>query len=404
MINFFKSISILLNTSKNKYILLKTKKKNLNEVLNYISADDIFSNKNIPSFKNSAMDGYAIKFNDKYNKFEKPVFFNIIKTIQAGDFFEKKITYGNEALEIMTGARLPANFNTVIKYEDVLNKNKIGFVINKPFKKFENVKLIGEDIKIGEKIISQGKLINISDVTVLSTIGIKKINIFNYPDIFLINTGNEISDQNDSSNYISISNTSKAYIFSFLKNLNINIKNSQTIKDNFKHFINNIKKIWLINNISIFITTGAVSKGQSDFIPSILKLIGIDILFHSINIKPGKPILFGKFKNFVFFFCLPGNPISTMIGIRFFFHTFLMLILGQNLEEPVISNMQNNIKNKKDTFFKSVSYFENNNLINIISDNQESFKVKPLLKTNSFVFIKKNGNKKYIYFNYKTLI
>ncbi|HIH2762173.1 MAG TPA: molybdopterin-binding protein [Candidatus Azoamicus sp.] len=216
--------------------------------------------------------------------------------------FLKKNINNNEAVEIITGARLQSKLNTVIKYEDILKSDNKIFFINKMLKKFENVKLVGDDIKIGDKIICQGKLLNTSDVSVLATINIKKIKIFKYPNIYLINTGNEISDKNVKSESISIANTSKAYISSFLKNFNINIKQTQIIKDEFKIFISNIKMIWNINELNIFITTGAVSKGKSDFIPLILKLLGIKIIFHCVSIKPGKPILFGKFKHFIFFF------------------------------------------------------------------------------------------------------
>ncbi|HIH2763418.1 MAG TPA: molybdopterin-binding protein [Candidatus Azoamicus sp.] len=374
MINFFKAISILLNNSEKKYTWLKKKKINVDTSLNTISSNSIFSNKNIPFFKNSAMDGYAINIKYIQKKIKPFLFFKVIKKIHAGDFFEKRNFFDYEAVEIMTGARIPSGLNTVIKYEDIFKIKKNGFFINKPFKKFENVKLIGDDIKIGDKIIGKGKLINISDITALSTISKKKIKIFVYPNIYLINTGNEIDEEKFKSNLISIPISSNAYILSFLKNLNIKIKKIETVKDSFKIFINNIKKIWLINEISIIITTGAVSKGKSDFIPKILRFLGIEILFHSVNIKPGKPILFAKFKKFIFFFCLPGNPISTIIGVRFFLYTFLTTLLGQNIEEPIKLNIKNNIIYKKDIFLKSFSYFENNNIINLISDQQESFK------------------------------
>ncbi|HIH2762476.1 MAG TPA: molybdopterin-binding protein [Candidatus Azoamicus sp. MARI] len=402
MINFFKAMSILLNNSKNKYKFLKEKYICTEKSINNISSINIFSNKNIPSFKNSAMDGYAININYLNNKIEQLYFFKIIKKIHAGDFFEKKNMYSNDAVEIMTGARIPSNLNAVIKYEDVLKNNDINFFTTKIVKHFENIKLIGDDIKIGDKIIGKGKILNMSDITALSTIEKKKIKIFKNPNIYLINTGNELSDKINESNLMSISNSSRAYIISFLKNLNINLKNLQTIKDDVKKFIDHIKIIWSLNYLSIFITTGAVSKGKSDFIPLILKFLGIKILFHSVNIKPGKPLLFGNFKNFIFFFCLPGNPISTIVGTRFFLYPFIMLLLGQNLEEPIKLDIYNEINNKKDSFLKSFSYFKDNKLINLILNNQESFKVKPMLKANSFTFIKKNENKRYIYFNYTT--
>lgn len=396
MINFFKAISIILNTTKNKHIFLKKKNISIKNALNKVSDSNIFSYKNTPFFKNSAMDGYTIKNNDiKKINIKKEIFFKIVEKIKAGDFAEKKVN-DLEAIEIMTGARLPSDFNIVIKYEDTLKKNN-GFVLNKNIKKFENVKLIGEDIKIGDKIINNGKIISAEEIMVLASIGINFINVYKNPNIFLANTGNEIVEKNKKK-LTSIPNSSKYYILSLLKFLKINANNIKSIEDNKKKFINFIKKIWYINELSIFLTTGAVSKGKYDFIPKLLKNIGVKIHFHGVNIKPGKPILFSQFKNFIYFFCLPGNPISTFIGFRFFFLTLLRNITGQNLEEPIlIKSKKKNLQ--KDTFLKSYSLFSKGNIKNKILKEQESFKVKPLLKANSFTFIKKQKKNQYIYLN-----
>lgn len=301
MINFFNALSIILNHVEKKNNLLKNKYVILTNSINNISSKIIFSKKNIPYFRSSAMDGYAVNIETEEKEIKSKLSFKITEKVYAGSFFEKKKILKNEAIEIMTGARVPSKFNTVIKYEDTF-KNETEIIVNKDLKISENIKLIGDDIKIGDKIIGKGTLIGISELTVLATIGIKYVNIFKYPDVYLINTGNEILDDLNKSEITSIQNSSKFYIVSFLKSINIKIKKIDIIKDQIKTFINKIKKIWAINNISIFLTTGAVSKGKTDFIPLILKLLGIKIIFHSVNIKPGKPILFGKFKNFVFFF------------------------------------------------------------------------------------------------------
>lgn len=396
MINFFKAISIILNESKNKHTYLKYKKISIKKSFKMISKDTIFSYKNIPFFKNSAMDGYAINISDINDNITRPIFFKITEKISAGDFIEKDIKK-MEAIEIMTGARLPSKLDLVIKYEDTVKHHKNGFFITKTFNKFDNVKLIGEDFKIGDKVINNGKLIDIFEIMALSTIGKNNINVYKNPKFFLINTGNEITDKNTTITPTSIYNSSASYILSFLNSLNIQASYLGSIKDEIKQFINKIKIIWMIKEVCIFLTTGAVSKGKSDFIPFLLKSLGIKIHFHKVNIKPGKPILFAQFKHFIYFFCLPGNPVSTIIGVRFFVYNLLMNITGQNMEEPIIIDSKITTKFKKDTFLKTYSLFDNGILKNITLTDQESFKIKSLLKSNSFTFIKKNDNKKYIY-------
>ena len=111
MINYIEALSIILNVSQKKIKFLKNKKKFLINALGHISFNTIYSNKNIPHFNNSAMDGYAI-FSKTSNNLSE---FNVINKIKAGDFLELKNLNKTDAVEITTGSRLPSNFNIIIK-------------------------------------------------------------------------------------------------------------------------------------------------------------------------------------------------------------------------------------------------------------------------------------------------
>lgn len=388
MINFFKAIEIILNNIKKYHKNIEITKKNINKAENDISSDKIIAKINIPSFKNSAMDGFAINYKQYNNKKKK--IFKIISSIKAGEKVIKKNK--KYAIKIMTGAKIPKNFDTVIKIEDV-KKYKNLILINKKIKKNENIKNIGEDIKKKELILYNGNNINSNSISILSSLGIKKINIVKKPLFFLISTGNEIANkkQNFNKNFL-IYNSSASYIKNFFKSINTKIKYLGSIKDKEFIFINKIKKITNLKYFATFITTGAVSKGDHDFIPKTLKKLGIKILFHNVNIKPGKPILFAKYKKHIFFFCLPGNPISSIIGIRFFVYQFINYFIKQKIEEPLEAILINkiNIKIKKLTFLKGYSFTKNAKIFVKILKEQESFKIKPLLISNCFILLKKN--------------
>lgn len=150
--------------------------------------------------------------------------------------------------------------------------------------------------------------------------------------------------------------------------------------------------------MSIFLTIGAVSTGILDFIPKSLKLIGAKIFFHKVKIKPGKPILFGKINNYLYIFCLPGNPISSVVGIRFFVYPFLRFILGLSFEEPikakVVLSLDYNINFtiKKNLFLKGFYYYKDSIIYVRILNEQESFKVNNMLMSNCFIFLKNYNN------------
>ena len=150
-----------------------------------ISAQEIFATSFLPKFNNSAMDGYAIIYEDKNNKLK------IIDTIFAGDnnniLLEK-----NSCIKIMTGAKIPENTTAIIPKEDIqeLNDNKIKILGN--VKEFQHIRYIGEDIKQNELLINIGDDINFSKITLLASQGISHIKVYQKPKVVVFASGEEL--------------------------------------------------------------------------------------------------------------------------------------------------------------------------------------------------------------------
>lgn len=406
MISYFDALFKIFN-SLNKHILyLQSNKKNLVNTLNNIAFEKIIATHDLPLFKNSAMDGYCVHSKQTEGYSNKN--FKITGSLNAG----KNITYKKQdssvVFEIMTGARIPSSFDAVIKLEDVHIRQQSFIIINKKVKKNENIRKPGEDFKKNNIILKKGDVLNPGTITCLSAFGIKKINVVKDPNVFLLSTGNEIASKKYKTREPHlINNSTYAYITSFFKSISsLKVKYLGIIKDDVNLFLNNLKVILSVKYYTLFITTGAVSKGTHDFIPLILRKLGIRILVHYVNIKPGKPILIAKYKKHMYFFCLPGNPISSIIGLRFFIFPFLNYFYNQKMELPILAklNKKIKIKIKKDTFLKGFYNFKNSIILVEILKNQESFKIKPLLYSNCFIFIKNDAiiqsNKRVnIYFN-----
>ncbi len=390
MKDYFNALFVIFN-SLNKFY--KSEKIRLSNSIGNISARTFFSHKNIPIFYNSAMDGYAIRHYDTLNNLPKT--FIVLDTLIAGENLEYNNLDGNFVIEIMTGARLPFAFDSVIKFEDVIYKNsrKFEIIINRVVKLGENVRKIGEDFGSNDFILGKGDVISSSHIMSLSVFNFNCIHVLEKPKVYLLCTGDEIIESsNESSDYKKsfVVNSTSSYIINFFKKLDVKVIYLGLIKDNSKSFLNKLKFLFLTKKRSLVITTGAVSKGRLDFIPSALKFMGANVLFHGVKIKPGKPILFAKFLSRIYFFCLPGNPVSSVIGLRFFIYPFLRYLMGQSFEKPLKARLVSNyiFYRKVNVFLKAYSFFYNSILYVKIIESQESFKIRSILKSNSFVFLK----------------
>ena len=414
MNNYFNALNVLFDSYNKTNINNSTELIPLLNSLNRIVSKDIIATNNIPLFNNAAMDGYAINMQNLITINNKNVFF-IIDTIVAGEYSEFDKLDNTFIIEIMTGARLPSVFNSVIKYEDIYIKkiNKTTLIINRCIKLSENIRLIGEDFILTDIIINKGDVISPSHLLILSSFGIKSLDVVTNPKIYLLCTGNELIDSttNNLSNKNSlIYDTTSVYIINFFKLLGIDVCFLGSVNDSINIFLNKLNPILNTNFNSLIISTGAVSKGVSDFIPKALSEIGVKLLFHGVKIKPGKPILCGKYKKNNYFFGLPGNPISSIIGIRFFIYPFLRHMLGLQQEKPKKASLisdYNSVRNA-DSFLKTYSFIKNGNFYTKILSSQESFKIGSMIESNSFAFIKKNettykNDLIHIFFNNPTL-
>lgn len=395
MINYFLALNILFNSIDKSDLQIKLESISSLNALNMINAFDLLSFTWNPFFNNAAMDGYAFNiFKIKYNFNDINNKFFVIDVLKAGDLNNSYNFDGDYIIEIMTGSRLPANFNSVIKIEEFTldYNNPFELILKRYLSLHENIRLRGEDFGFGEFIIKKGQIISCSDIMAASTFGISEIAVLKTIKVFLICTGSEIIDSfNVDIDKVGVKNSIAYYFISFFKNIGVDLVYLGISCDIKNFFKKKIYDILSCDEKHIIITTGAVSKGKADFIPSFLVELGANIFFHGVAIKPGKPILFAKY-GFNYFFCLPGNPISSVIGLRFFIYPFFQYLNGFFLDKPLKAVLENDyfFNNKYDLFLKAFTYFYNSIFYVKIIKDQESFKIKSFVKSNSFVFLKMN--------------
>ena len=390
MLNYKQSISIL---NKNK-ILIKNEKILSEMSLGRVCSENIYSKVNYPSANNSAFDGFAIRSSDtNETSRRKEIKFKVLKVLAAGD--KPKVKYKKfSCIEIMTGAVIPKPFDTIIPVESakiIKSKKNRFLLISKKIKKKMHIRFIGSDFMKKQLIISKGEIISPSHILAFKTLGIKNILVKKKPNILFFSTGNEISEKIDIANWM-VRNSNTYYLRSLSKNFLFNYYEGGLVKDNNEKKFYKILKKKLKSNFDIIITSGAVSAGKFDFIPKVIKKFKTKAYFKGVTIRPGKPILFAKFKsNNKSFFGFPGNPISSAACFRFFLYPYLLKILEAKREKPFRAVLKNSFVKKKNftRFIKAkLTLNKKNNLEVEILKGQESFKINPFVKSNVWVVLK----------------
>lgn len=268
------------------------------------AGENILAKYNVPSFERSPYDGYAFRSDDTENT---PVTLKIIKEFKAGDFADVKINSG-EAVKILTGAMLPEGADAVVKYEDTKFSDS-EVTIYKNFKSKENVIQIGEELKAGNLIISNGEIIDSGKAGLLASQNISLISVYRKPLIGIISTGNEIQDLGSELSAGKIYNTNRYTLETALKFSGFIPKFISVTRDNENEIADLIMQN--LDSFDALILTGGVSVGDYDKIPESLKRINAKIIVRDVALKPGGKCVYA-IKNEKLICCLSGNPASAL--------------------------------------------------------------------------------------------
>ncbi|GMO31367.1 MAG: molybdopterin molybdotransferase MoeA [Termitinemataceae bacterium] len=308
--------------------LTKTALFKIKEALNKVSAKDIFAEIDIPPFDRSPLDGFALRSNDTIDaSVENQIRLNVTGKIFSGDVFSGDVAKGC-AVRIMTGAAIPKTCDCVIRQEDVeYNENDHTVIIKQKMAHNENYIFKGEDIKCGTKIFAQGTVLKSAHLAVLASLGIKNIECYRPPRIGILSTGSELLKAGDKLSGGKIYGSNDTLLFLRLKELGFDSTIMDTSADDPDLVAGQLKSI--IENIDIFISTGAVSVGEKDIFHDVFKILNVKKLFWGLNMRPGGATLCGIYRN-VPLFCLSGNPFAAFIGFELIVRPALAKIACRN--------------------------------------------------------------------------
>jgi molybdopterin molybdotransferase len=300
----------------------------LKKAANRLLREDISAPINVPSFRNSSMDGYAFRSHD--NSCNE---LTIIGTSWAGRPFVEQLNQG-ECIRIFTGAYVPDSCDCVVMQENISRAKDI-IKIQTPTKPNENVRNVGDDIKQHQTLLTAGHLLKTADIGLLASCGVAEVNVYKKINVGFFSTGDELASIGTQLSLGQIFDSNRYTLHAMLEESGVAPIDLGVIPDEPKA----VEKA-LINaasNCDVVITTGGVSVGEADFITDVVEKIGTIALW-KIAIKPGKPLAFGSI-NDAAFFGLPGNPVSVMVTFQQVVLPALHKMMGtKNPPKPVTLN------------------------------------------------------------------
>lgn len=279
----------------------------IDDSIGRVLSQDVTCVKNLPSFNNSAMDGFAIKASDAGKRLK------VIKTILAGENSEACLSEG-ECYKIMTGAKVPDDADTIIPIENVIDYEDDQVTIKKDVVKNASLRFKGEEKALDDLLVGKGEVITSGMVAVLASQGITMLEVYKKIKIAVVSTGNELKEPWQQASEDEIYNCNSYAIISLLKEKGFEATYTGVIPD---LLAESIAYVGELKNYDLIITTGGISMGDADFMAEAFQKNGLEIAFHGVNIKPGRPIMMGKM-NKTFVMCLPGNPLTAMVNMHLF--------------------------------------------------------------------------------------
>lgn len=298
--------------------------------LNRILAEDVYADRDFPPFNRATKDGIAINYSELANTGHK---FKIEGEAAAGVSQQNLIDTDN-CLEVMTGAVVPENSDTVIMYEHItITDGEV--TIHEKVTKGQNIHYQGSDEKKGTIILTKGARITPAEIGVMASVGKAQVTVKGNPKVCAIATGNELVEVNALPLPHQIRKSNTITIEAALY--------SSAIEATSLHLLDDKEEIYsalesALRKNDVLLLSGGVSKGKFDFIPEVMESLGVEKVFHRVAQRPGKPFWFGIHKELkTVIFSFPGNPVSTFANYYLYFRPWLNTSWG-------IPVTKNNIK------------------------------------------------------------
>ena len=362
-----------------KVNFFNTESVEVNKALDRVLSSPIKAPMDLPPFRQSSMDGYALNISDDLR-------YEVLGEIKAGDNEKYNLLPGT-CVRIFTGAAVPDSANTVVIQEKVKRNENFIMLENSPLEN-QNIREKGSQIKNGCISLKKGDKLNPAGLGFIQSLGIQNIKVYQKPVVTVIVTGNELISPGNPLPKGKIYESNSLILNAGLEQKGIKPQLVAEIPDNLDATEKVLKKAF--DNSDLVLISGGISVGNYDFVGKALKNLKVQEIFYKVFQRPGKPLYFGK-KEKTYCFGLPGNPASTLSCFYVYVIPFInKLCHNSNIElfrnfVPISHNYTSN--EKLGLFLKA---FINDKKVTIL-DYQNSSTLVSFAKANALVYLPKNS-------------
>ena len=359
----------------------------LMDSLGSVLAEDIQSDMNMPPFDKSPLDGYALRGEDTIEATkEKPLTMEVIEFLPAGHVSDKSVGK-NQAIRIMTGSKIPKGADTVVKFEDTdFTETKVTFY--QSYKPGSNISLKGEDIEVGDQILSRGQEIEAPEIGILATLGKSYVKVYQKPRIAILSTGDELTDIHEPLQDGKIRNSNSYTLAAQIKKIGGKPLMLGVCDDTVETISSKI--LSAIHWADMIITTGGVSVGDCDLVKEAFQHAGATMLFWRVRMKPGTPIAVAEYNNKLLF-GLSGNPAAAYITFEQFVRPVILRQLGKVKTQlmEVDSILENDFGkiSSQNRFVRAKTYYRDGKYYTRFPGKHSSGVLSSLSGTNSLFYV-----------------
>lgn len=357
------------------FIPLKEKEASLDKGLNLVLAATVFSPINMPPFRQSNMDGYALGLHAGLE-------YTIIGEIKAGDSNAIELQPG-QAVKIFTGAAVPDLAQAVIPIEKVTTNGSQLF-LQETVAPETNVRIMGSQILKGAIALEKGTLLNPASLGFLAGLGFISVKVYQKPSIGIVITGNELVPAGQPLPHGKVYESNALMLQAALRNEQFEDVFLYQVQDDFESTKSVLENAIEANDVVLI--SGGISVGDYDFVGRALESLKVETLFYKVNQKPGKPLLVGK-KNHKMIFALPGNPAASLTCFYIYVKPTLKRMSGQNATYSSIASRalahDYEVDNSRDQFLKATVVGEEVTLLS----HQDSSMLDSFALANALVYL-----------------
>ena len=298
----------------------------LRSALGRVLARDIVSPINVPASDNSAMDGYALRSGELAAS--GPTVFGVAGTSFAGEAFNGTAAPG-QCMRIMTGAVMPAGFDTVVPQEFVqIAADGTVTVPAGVVQAGDNRRLAGEDLRLGEPALQAGRVLRPADLGLMASLGRAEVPVFRRLRVAFFSTGDELRSVGETLDEGCVYDSNRYTLWGMLQRLGVELIDMGVVPDNPAALEATFRAA--AENADAVITSGGVSVGEADHTKQVMAQLG-DVLFWKIAMRPGRPMAIGRIESQgrqAILFGLPGNPVAVMVTFYAFVRDALLAMSG----------------------------------------------------------------------------